>query len=120
MQFISFKASDHRITEELYQYTRNLLALGIYTNKEVADLTRLGKNTVKDIDKQRLQELYTIDDKLIKPEKPFRRKMMMQPRIVSSIKVVNYLKQKMSSVKPNMRNATTHYLVRISCYFLLI
>ena len=70
MQFISFKASGHRITEELYQYTRDLLALGIYTNKEVAELTGLGKNTVKDIDKQRLQELYTIDDKLIKPEKP--------------------------------------------------
>ena len=46
------------------------MALGIYTNKEVAELTGLGTTTVKDIDKQRLQELYTIDDKLIKPEKP--------------------------------------------------
>ena len=69
MQYISFKAPAHRITEELYQYTRDLLATGNYTNKEVAELTGLGKNTVKDIDKQRLQELYTIDGtKLIKPE----------------------------------------------------
>ena len=70
MQFISFKAPGHRITEELYQYTRDLLANGTYTNKEVAEITGLGKNTVKDIDMQRLQELYTIDgSKLIKPEK---------------------------------------------------
>lgn len=69
MQFISFKAPGHHITEELYQYTRDLLATGNYTNKEVAEITGLGKNTVKDIDKQRLQELYTIDGrKLIKPE----------------------------------------------------
>ena len=57
MQFISFKAPRHRITEELYQYTCDLLASGVYTNKEVADITGLGKNTVKDIDKERLQSL---------------------------------------------------------------
>ena len=71
MQFISFKAPDHMITEELYQYTRDLLASGSYTNKEVAELTGLGKNTVKAIDKKRLQELYIAPDgNLIKPEKP--------------------------------------------------
>lgn len=70
-QFISFKAPGHLITQELYQYTRDLLASGTYTNKEVAELTGLGKNTVKDIDKERLRELYTTSDgKLIKPEKP--------------------------------------------------
>lgn len=70
MQHISFKASGHMITEELYQYTCDLLASGTYTNKEVAELTGLGKNTVKDIDKKRLQELYTTSGgKLIKPEK---------------------------------------------------
>ena len=53
MQFISFKAPGHRVTEELCQYTRDLLATGNYTNKEVAELTGLSKNTVKDIDKQR-------------------------------------------------------------------
>ena len=31
MQFISFKAPRHRITEELYQYTCDLLASGVYT-----------------------------------------------------------------------------------------
>ena len=69
-QFISFKAIGHRMTEELYQYTRDLLAIGTYTNKQVAEITGLGKNTVKAIDKKRLQEQYTIDGKeLIKPEK---------------------------------------------------
>lgn len=68
-QYISFKAPKHRITEELYQYTRDLLAIGTYTNKQVAEITGLGKNTVKDIDKTRLEELYTINGKLIKPER---------------------------------------------------
>lgn len=70
MQPIPFKALRHRITEQLYQYTRDLLASGNYTNKEVAELTGLGKNTVKDIDEERLKERYTtFDGKLIKPEK---------------------------------------------------
>ena len=70
-QHISFKADGHRITEELLQYTRDLLARGTYTNKQVSEITGLGKNTVKAIDKKRLQELYTTDNgsKLIKPEK---------------------------------------------------
>jgi len=71
MQHISFKADNHMITEELHQYTCDLLAAGSYTNKEVAELTGLGKNTVKAIDKKRLKDLYTVDgNKLIKPEKP--------------------------------------------------
>lgn len=70
-QFISFKAPGHRITDALYMYTRDLLAIGTYTNKQVAEITGLGKNVVKEIDKKRLQEMYTIDGrKLIKPEKP--------------------------------------------------
>lgn len=70
MQAISFKADGHLITSELYQYTRDLLAHGTYTLKQAAEITGLGKNTVKDIDLQRLQEMYTIDgEKLIKPEK---------------------------------------------------
>ena len=69
MQHIPFKADGHEITEELYNYTRDLLASGNYTNKEVAQITGLGKNTVKDIDKQRLLDKYTIDGKsLKKPE----------------------------------------------------
>lgn len=69
MENIPFKASRHRITLELYQYTRNLLAYG-FTNKEISEITGLGKNTVKDIDLERLKEKYIIDGtKLIKPEK---------------------------------------------------
>ena len=70
MQYVSFAAPGHRMTAELYNYARDLLARGTYTLKEVAELTGLGKNTVKDIDLQRLKEKYTIDgEKLAKPEK---------------------------------------------------
>lgn len=70
---IPFKAEHHRITAALEQYTKDLLAAGKYTLKQVAEITGLGKNTVKDIDAARLKELYTIDgDKLIQPEKPAR------------------------------------------------
>jgi transposase len=69
MQSVPFQAQGHRITCELYHFTRDLLAYG-FTNKQVAQLTGLGKNTVKDIDMQRLKEKYTIDgEQLIKPER---------------------------------------------------
>lgn len=72
MQEVPFQAQGHRISGELLNYTRDLLAYGL-TNKEVAYLTGLGKNTVKDIDLQRLKERYTIDGtRLIKPEKQAR------------------------------------------------
>ena len=73
-QYISFKADGHLITKILHQYTCDLLASGTYTNKEVAELTGLGKNVVKEIDKERLQGMYTTDNgkKLIKPEKQAR------------------------------------------------
>ena len=56
-QYVSFKAAGHLITDALYQYTSDLLASGTYTNKQVAEITGLGKNTVKAIDKKRLQDL---------------------------------------------------------------
>jgi transposase len=69
MQQVPFQADGHRITWELLTYTRQLLAYG-FTNKAVTYLTKLGKNTVKDIDMQRLKERYTLDGKkLIKPER---------------------------------------------------
>lgn len=69
MQDIPFQALKHRITSPLYNYARDLLSLGL-TNKLVAKLTGLGKNTVKDVDKERLLEKYTIDGKhLKKPER---------------------------------------------------
>ena len=67
-QDIKFKAPGHRITYALYNQTRDLLAWGL-TNKTVAELTGLGKNTVKEIDKVRLQELYTIDGKKLSGKK---------------------------------------------------
>ncbi len=69
MQNVPFKNENHRMTNELYQYTRDLLATGHYTNTEVAELTGLNRNLVKEIDLERLKEKYTIDGKrLIKPE----------------------------------------------------
>lgn len=62
MQYVSIKAPGHRITTELYQYVCELLACGTYTNEEVAELTGLGKNVIKAIDKTRLQEFYTTRD----------------------------------------------------------
>lgn len=73
MQNIPFKAKNHKITNELLRYTCDLLALGTFTLKDIAYITGLGKNTVKDIDLERLKGLYTIDgEKLIKPEKQAR------------------------------------------------
>ena len=34
LQEVPFKARHHRITQELYNYTRDLLALGNYTNRQ--------------------------------------------------------------------------------------
>jgi transposase len=72
MQGVPFQAQGHRITCELHHYARDLLAYGL-TNKEVAYLTGLGKNTVKAIDLQRLKDKYTIDGhRLIQPERQAR------------------------------------------------
>jgi transposase len=72
MQEVPFQAQGHRITCELHQYAKDLLAYGL-TNKEVAYITGLGKNTVKDIDLQRLKDKYTIDgQRLIQPERQAR------------------------------------------------
>lgn len=64
MESVPFKAAGHNITRELLQFTRDLLAYG-FTNKEVSELTGLGKNTVKEIDLQRLKDKYTVDGKTL-------------------------------------------------------
>jgi transposase len=72
MQDVPFQAQGHRISCELLNYTRDLLAYG-FTNKQVAYLTGLGKNTVKAIDLKRLKEKYTVDgERLIQPERQAR------------------------------------------------
>ena len=62
-QHIPFKAEDHRITIELYNYVYDLLASGRYTNKDVAELVGLHQATIKSIDKKRLLDKYTVDGK---------------------------------------------------------
>lgn len=57
---IDFKAPDHLITVQLLCFTQDLLALH-FSLKEVAHLTGLNQNTVKDIDRERLSSLYTVN-----------------------------------------------------------
>ena len=69
---INFKSAGHMITKPLKNQTEKLLSFGL-TLKEVSHLTGLHKNIVKDIDKARLEKLYTELGKdgtkvLIKPE----------------------------------------------------
>lgn len=72
MQGVPFQAKGHRISSELLNFTRDLLAYG-FTNKQVAYITGLGRNTVKDIDLKRLKEKYTVDgERLIQPERQAR------------------------------------------------
>lgn len=71
-QDVPFKASNHNITKELLDFVRDLLSFGL-TNKEVAEISGLGKNTVKSIDIARLREAYTTNGvALKKPEKQAR------------------------------------------------
>lgn len=61
MQHVPFQAEGHRITQQLKTYCMDLLASGL-TNKMVSQLSGLGKNVVKEIDRERLQKLYCKDD----------------------------------------------------------
>ena len=63
---IPFKTEDHRITTELNKYIEVLLAIG-FTIVEISGITAVGRNVSKDIDKKRLEALYTEDGKLRKP-----------------------------------------------------
>ncbi len=58
MEYVMFQADGHRITNPLLDYTTGLLEIGLPL-KTVASITGLGKNTVKDIDKKRLEERFT-------------------------------------------------------------
>ncbi len=57
---IDFKAPDHLITIQLLSFTQDLLAMHMPL-KTVARLTGLNKNTVKEIDLERLKSLYTVN-----------------------------------------------------------
>ena len=71
MQELPFKEDNHFITKPLKIYVKDLLASNHFTNKEISLVTGVNRNIVKEIDKERLIEKYTIDGlgkKLIKPE----------------------------------------------------
>ncbi len=75
MQKIKFKNKNHFITNELYQYIKDLLSTNNYTLVEISELTGVGRNIIKEIDLERLKEKYTVNGdgkELIKPEKPAR------------------------------------------------
>lgn len=59
MEPLEYKASGHRITTALERYAQDLLSMGL-TNKEVSHITGINKNAVKDIDKTRLEDRYTV------------------------------------------------------------
>lgn len=68
-QTVPFKAIKHNITKELLVFVRDLLSFGL-TNKEVAEISGLGKNTIKEIDMARLRDKYTINGVVLKkPER---------------------------------------------------
>ena len=56
------------VMSRLQPYVCDLLALGTYTNKQVAELCGLHQHTVKAIDKRRLESLYVKGGKLVKPK----------------------------------------------------
>ena len=66
---LGFKAQGHLITAALENYTRDLLRFGL-TMKEISIITGLSKNSVKEIDKKRLQELYTVNGEGKELKKP--------------------------------------------------
>ena len=68
MQEIPFESEHHHITRELEDYICFLLARHSLTNKEISELTGVGQNIVKAIDKRRLEGLYVADGKLRRPE----------------------------------------------------
>ena len=66
-----FKEDGHLLTKALATYIRDLLSLQL-TLKEISLITGVNQNIVKDIDKKRLQEKYTVNgegEHLLKPEK---------------------------------------------------
>ncbi len=70
LQEIPFKDDNHMVTKQLRIYIEDLLSTSNFTNKEVAYITGVNRNIVKEIDKERLIKKYTLDGKgkeLIKP-----------------------------------------------------
>lgn len=65
---VQFQAEGHRITKQLQQMVEDCLAYG-FNLTDTSQITGVGRNIVKDIDKARLTRQYvTADGKLKKPE----------------------------------------------------
>ena len=65
---VEFQAEGHRITKQLQQMVEDCLAYG-FNLTDTAQITGVGRNVVKSIDKARLTKQYVTDDgKLKKPE----------------------------------------------------
>ena len=65
---VEFQADGHRITKQLQQMVEDCLAYG-FNLTDTAQITGVGRNVVKSIDKARLTKQYiTADGKLKKPE----------------------------------------------------
>lgn len=60
-----FKSSRHRITDEAERYVRDLLSYGLPVST-VSAITGLNRKLVKEVDKNRLEEMYTIGGKALK------------------------------------------------------
>jgi len=71
-QEISFKDPSHRITHTCRTFVEDLLKMGL-TLKEVSRVSNVDKNIVKEIDKTRLLEKYTVDGagKKMKPPEEY-------------------------------------------------
>lgn len=62
MDKINFKSKNHLITKQLWTTIEDLLASNKYTLTAISELTGVCRNIIKDIDKQRLSNLY-LDEK---------------------------------------------------------
>ena len=62
---MDFKDREHLLTCNLVTYICDLLQTGL-TMKDISIMTGVDKNTIKAIDKRRLNELYTEDGKELK------------------------------------------------------
>jgi len=66
VQDIPFKALQHRMTKELLLYIVDLLSIHKCTHTHISHMTGVSKNTIKDIDYERLKGLYTTDGTTLK------------------------------------------------------
>ena len=64
-QVCRFKSGNHRVTKEAEAYAKDLLSYGL-TVSTVSAITGLNRKMVKEVDKERLKELYTEGGKALK------------------------------------------------------